>query len=229
MEDIKYYYEFLDLSDKRDVYVVGDIHGCFSRLEDELGRLCFDQDKDFLVSVGDLVDRGPESEAAVEWVKKSWFKHVLGNHEIMAAFEPRLHYQNGGQWFGLLDITEQDYHIAHLLDAPTILEFKAPDGKHYGAVHAEYPENIWSKEVIDGLLQYSSEPLVWGRSMIKNCLRGNLADYCEGIEHIFHGHTPLKKAMTFSNRSWIDTGAVFVEDGGFFTIKKIGFGDDRIR
>jgi hypothetical protein len=48
-------------------FVVGDIHGCFSKLSAELERLRFDRDVDRLFSVGDLVDRGPESAAVVDW------------------------------------------------------------------------------------------------------------------------------------------------------------------
>lgn len=42
-------------------FAVGDIHGCFSKLEAALRRVGFIPEKDRLFSVGDLVDRGPES------------------------------------------------------------------------------------------------------------------------------------------------------------------------
>ena len=54
-------------------FAVGDVHGCFTRLQDSLGRMGFDASRDRLFSVGDLVDRGPESEAALEWLAQPWF------------------------------------------------------------------------------------------------------------------------------------------------------------
>jgi len=42
----------------RHVWVVGDIHGCFSMLVDKLRQCRFDPWQDLLVSVGDVIDPG---------------------------------------------------------------------------------------------------------------------------------------------------------------------------
>jgi len=42
-------------------FVVGDLHGCYDLLESLLGAVSFDKSKDRLFSVGDLIDRGPNS------------------------------------------------------------------------------------------------------------------------------------------------------------------------
>jgi hypothetical protein len=42
-------------------FVCGDIHGCFDELDAALAKLQFDPAVDRLISVGDLVDRGPRS------------------------------------------------------------------------------------------------------------------------------------------------------------------------
>jgi hypothetical protein len=61
--------------------VVGDIHGCFDEFA-ELIRLVGFNDNDVLVSVGDMLDRGPKS-----WQVCQFFRDrpnafsVLGNHE----------------------------------------------------------------------------------------------------------------------------------------------------
>lgn len=62
--------------------VVGDIHGCFEELQQllRLARLASD---DVVVSVGDLIDRGPRSWEVVERFASDPEHHlaVLGNHE----------------------------------------------------------------------------------------------------------------------------------------------------
>ena len=58
--------------DGRD-FVVGDIHGMFQHLTELLEQIEFDEGSDRLFSVGDLVDRGPESHRALEWLDKPWF------------------------------------------------------------------------------------------------------------------------------------------------------------
>ena len=94
-------------------YIVGDIHGCFSRLQAHLDQLGFDAAVDRLFSVGDLVDRGPESAQALEWLDKPWFHAVRGNHEQMAIdhvagnSDARTYIGNGGGWFLALTRPEQ--------------------------------------------------------------------------------------------------------------------------
>lgn len=65
-------------------FAVGDIHGCFSYLERSLEVIGFDEGVDRLFSVGDLVDRGPESDQVLTWLGKPWFHAICGNHEVMA-------------------------------------------------------------------------------------------------------------------------------------------------
>lgn len=65
--------------------VVGDIHGCFDELVKLLELVEFDKE-DVLISVGDMLDRGPKS-----WKVCGFFKEtpnaysVLGNHERRVA------------------------------------------------------------------------------------------------------------------------------------------------
>jgi serine/threonine protein phosphatase 1 len=64
-------------------YVVGDLHGCYDLLESLLGAVSFDKTKDRLFSVGDLIDRGPNSLRCLELLFEPWFFAVQGNHELM--------------------------------------------------------------------------------------------------------------------------------------------------
>ncbi|MEQ1635292.1 MAG: metallophosphoesterase [Methylococcales bacterium] len=66
-------------------FVLGDLHGCYQLLQDLLGQVNFNPAQDRLFSVGDLVDRGPDSLACLELLKEPWFYAVLGNHEAMLA------------------------------------------------------------------------------------------------------------------------------------------------
>ena len=73
------------------VWVVGDIHGCFSALkalEDKIELECERRGRSaFIVSVGDLIDRGPDSRSVVQHFIDGARAHthavVMGNHEMM--------------------------------------------------------------------------------------------------------------------------------------------------
>jgi serine/threonine protein phosphatase 1 len=68
---------------KGNDFVVGDLHGHRSLLEKALDQLSFDPSRDRVLSVGDLIDRGPESIATLSLIEEPWFQAVLGNHELM--------------------------------------------------------------------------------------------------------------------------------------------------
>ena len=86
-------------------FVVGDVHGCFDTLGLLLGQVDFDPERDRLLSVGDLIDRGPGSWQVLDWLAQMWLFAVRGNHEQMAidydasdAWRER-YARNGGEWF----------------------------------------------------------------------------------------------------------------------------------
>lgn len=72
-----------DLNTKGRDFAVGDIHGCFSKLDAALRKVRFSPAHDRLFAVGDLVDRGPESALVLEWLVQPWFHSVCGNHDLM--------------------------------------------------------------------------------------------------------------------------------------------------
>ena len=62
--------------------VIGDVHGCFEELQDLL-KACAARPGDRLISVGDLISKGPDSRGVIEWAMKTPnLECVLGNHEL---------------------------------------------------------------------------------------------------------------------------------------------------
>lgn len=61
--------------------VIGDIHACWNELQDLFAAVGLTDD-DVVVSVGDLVDRGPDPSAVVRWFRERQNAIVVcGNHE----------------------------------------------------------------------------------------------------------------------------------------------------
>src|SRR5688572_22768901 len=62
--------------------VVGDIHGCYDELTDLLDQLHF-AESDRIVSVGDLITKGPKNREVLElFMTDSRFATVIGNHDL---------------------------------------------------------------------------------------------------------------------------------------------------
>ena len=83
----------LDRVQKRLV-IIGDIHGCLDELKTLLEKIKFDATTTTLVSVGDMIVKGPNSVEVVRFVRslpQGSFLAVRGNHEdnvLLARFKP---------------------------------------------------------------------------------------------------------------------------------------------
>lgn len=65
-------------------YVVGDVQGCFASFQALLDTIAFDSTHDRMIFAGDLIARGPQSLAVLEWVLEhpQSAQAVLGNHDL---------------------------------------------------------------------------------------------------------------------------------------------------
>lgn len=154
-------------------FVIGDLHGSFSIFQNLLDNLDFDKTKDRMFSVGDLVDRGPDSLACLELLYEPWFHCVLSNHEQMMIetlnnrFPDWLWIRNGGAWAAeaLVEIRALNATPARvpadstvrLLDLmvkveelPFLITVKLPNGERVHIIHAELPPN---QPVSDAILE----------------------------------------------------------------------------
>ena len=61
-----------------NIYVVGDVHGCFYTLQNLIARLPKDAE---LIFVGDLCDKGNFSKDVIDFVIQNDYPCVKGNHE----------------------------------------------------------------------------------------------------------------------------------------------------
>lgn len=68
------------------ILTIGDIHGCFKSLTSLAEYVPF-RPADTLVTLGDYVDRGPDSRSVIEWLiarkEQGNLIPLLGNHELM--------------------------------------------------------------------------------------------------------------------------------------------------
>jgi serine/threonine protein phosphatase 1 len=66
-------------------YLISDVHGCYDQFVALLDRVSFGS-RDTLYLMGDMIDRGPKSDAMVNWLVHEAGSNVhlmLGNHEYM--------------------------------------------------------------------------------------------------------------------------------------------------
>jgi serine/threonine protein phosphatase 1 len=202
--------QFAPNLDGRD-FAVGDIHGCFTALDAALNELGFNRETDRLFSVGDLVDRGPESIQALDWLKFPWFHAVRGNHEQMAIdygtgrdSGEYIYSQNGGAW-NIANSLPVRREIAAVFDAlPYAIEVQTETGL-VGIVHAECPTDSWFEltgDLVDGRVHRYTDYLLWSRDRYNYQYTSEIQD----VKAIIVGHTPhTTENLQFGNVHYIDT------------------------
>lgn len=208
-------------------YAVGDIHGHFSRLEATLRRARFDPARDRLFSVGDLVDRGPESPRALEWLAQPWFHAVQGNHEVLTRqyvegdpqLNPDDYRSSGGTWFMQSTRQEQERYALRFAELPVALEVETPLGL-VGLVHAHCPFSSWTtlREYLTGALPYAvelEESFQWSRARLKQRDESEVRD----VRAVVVGHTPLRRPRRLGNVWHIDTAGW---SEGYFSLLELG-------
>lgn len=209
--------EYLNIDDDVNVFVVGDIHACYTQLKDKLKEVGFNYNTDLLIAVGDLIDRGNENEKCFNLLKEHWFKTVKGNHEdfcykgmldYMTEFYHKME-NNGGKWFYELpeDLRE---HIGNRLNQLPVLLEVSYRGKKFGFVHADVPVEDW--ELLKEMVINNDE--IDGRSVIDHCLWSRNTVYMDTvniaqIDNVFLGHTVLPEVKQVGNCTFLDTGGVF--------------------
>jgi serine/threonine protein phosphatase 1 len=196
-------------------FVVGDVHGMFDRVEEALSRINFDRDRDRLFSVGDLIDRGPQSKEVARFLDQPFVHAVCGNHEDallqMHAGSSRPDgkiWLDGADWWRELSKADRRAVVSRLKQLPLVIEVPTPRG-NVAFLHADVPRGMSWKEFRAAL---RSDPdavrdtVLWGRDRIG---RGDDSGV-PGIGRVFVGHTPQWDGLRrYGNVYAIDTGAVF--------------------
>lgn len=213
-------YQRINGADWRNIWVVGDLHGCYTNLMTQLGKMDFDPAQDLLISVGDLIDRGTENVECLDLITQPWFRAVRGNHEQMMidglSEYGNVHHWlvNGGGWFFHLDYDKEVLAkslVPKAAQLPLIIELVTGD-KKYVICHADYPHDEYEfGKPID------PKQVIWNRERICHSQDGLVKEII-GADLFIFGHTPARMPLRFANQYYIDTGAVFC---GNLTIRQL--------
>ena len=174
------------------VLAIGDMHGNFNRLLNLIHKVDFDPERDFLILLGDYIDRGDENMRCLRWaMEMSEKKNVIalrGNHEQMMFYYYLFGGTEGSIWLpngGSLTKRELDIWLQREPDAlQRCLDFirNRPlchrmeiGGQEYIFVHAGLKPGI-------PLEKQTEESLLW--------IRGEFYNHYTGSAKIICGHTP---------------------------------------
>ena len=239
-------------------FVMGDLHGEVHKLNAKLAELDFDRSKDRLFSVGDLIDRGRDSLAALRLLREPWFHVVIGNHEQMMLnhlFRPEKYsywLENGGEWHRTVDRTELVSLAKQVQGLPYVLIVgEAPDIQ-FKVIHAQ--QRVADQDLARHWNDEAETDALWTRILHKQyayfCKHQQLespdalplalselqrpdvvARYIPimpGFALTFCGHTSIKRPGLWRSHYLLDTGCGWWPDAPL-TVLDVSYGREIFR
>jgi predicted phosphodiesterase len=188
---------------ERRTIVVGDIHGCYDELEDMLAEVDFGEG-DRLVSVGDLITKGPKSREVLDrFMAEPQFSAVIGNHDLA------LRRRWNGEKFKLKDSQkpthkelkkDKEHYVSYLNSLPFLIDL----GTHL-VVHAGVRPGV-------ALHSQTTDDLTELRSLGKDrAARDGTPwyDVYDGEKVVLFGHWPASEPRRGKKAIGLDTGCVY--------------------
>lgn len=223
LENIELYKHTLGENKLGKDYIVGDLHGRYFELMSELKKIGFDFKKDRLIAVGDLGDRGDESEKVIKLLEEPWFYSVRGNHDqfILDQYEPEriqlynrykyyepaeLHRKIEGRWFFKLDEQCRAYLAKLLMALPYVIELET-HGYKIGISHAGVPTRYGSSwnEFVNDLEQRDTRELCLRTRRHAEMHQEGVERVLSDVDYTVHGHSCFEKPVFTTFSAFIDT------------------------
>lgn len=203
------YHKTFAVNSKGKDFFVGDIHGHHSLLILQLKELKFSPENgDRLFSLGDIINRGDESEKCIELLFKSWFFCILGNHEDMLLSlvdDPDVIHslrKVGGNWIdNYLNNPKKLTFYINLIYYKLFFAYtvETPWGD-IGMVHAKAPAD-WQGVVHKTLSQHDETACLWSRENYSLGINNQI----QNIDLVVSGHVNCKEVTSSGNQVWLDT------------------------
>lgn len=193
--------------------MIGDIHSHYDEMIELFETVNFNIENDTLISLGDLVDRGPKPVEVVENVIKiRHFIHILGNHDEWCYQYLRDDIQStewlaqGGEGTFNAYRSNPEYRESH------ISFFEKAHLYYIDSENRLFIHGGFNHRIPFHLQAENKELLIWDRSLVLTAMEYEQYDQTfSEFKEIFVGHTPtqfIKEDIPkrFSNLWMIDTG-----------------------
>ena len=183
--------------------VVGDIHGCYDELLDLLAEVKFAAG-DRLVSVGDLITKGPQNRAVLDrFMSDPQFEAVIGNHDLA------LRRRWNGEKFKLKESQkpthkelkkEKEHYLPYLNSLPFMIDLGTHLVVHAGlrpgvALHSQTTDDLTELRCL-GPDRTARDGTPW-------------YEVYDGEQTVLFGHWPSPEPRRGKKALGLDTGCVY--------------------
>jgi hypothetical protein len=189
--------------------LIGDIHGCLDELGDLLEACAVDWKADRVISVGDLVAKGPDSHGVLQLVRETGIRAVLGNHDaklLTIGAEGARSGEADPDHHTVVARTLDEHDWALLGGLPLHLEF--PE-LNLLVVHGGIRPGVPLAEQPRGVLMNLRSITAAGAPSNRVDAGVPWASLWMGPEHVVFGHDALRGLQQHPHATGLDTGCVY--------------------
>lgn len=216
-------------------WIVGDLQGCAAELEDLLEAIAFRPGADELWVAGDLVNRGPQSAAALRLWQAVDGRAVLGNHDlyVLSVWTGKAPRKATDSLDDVFAAADRDRLLERLAEAPSLVHLpSAGRGPDVWLVHAGLDPAWTDLEALAPVLNARGADLrwlddagVWFAATVRCCDRQGRAHKSTGadcapgfvpwFEHytgdtlVVHGHWATRGYYRGAKSLGLDSGCVY--------------------
>ena len=192
---------------------IGDVHGCAWEFEKLLKKLS-PKKEDTLIQLGDLINKGPDSHAAIRIARENHIHAVMGNHELRLLKAKKEHKGIALNTYNretFDQLTKKDWKFIKQL--PKYIHRKALNTVF---VHGGFlPNHPWKNQPIEIISQIQVIDKKGNPKKRSEAPRGRLwVNQWNKNPFVVYGHIPRRKVYRTSKTIGIDTGCVY---GGYLT------------
>jgi predicted phosphodiesterase len=190
---------------------IGDIHGCYDELTELLARV-EPADRDVVVSVGDIVAKGPDAVRCLDLWRERGYLAVQGNNEVklLAEAKPLLRFLARDPVLRRGDLVRYIASWPRALDIPSATVTVVHGGfLPHTRISADEVER--DKEVIHHLRWIRRKNGDWKPIPKEKKKKGDVlwAEEWDGDRFVLYGHTPLREPKFDERALGLDTGCVY--------------------
>lgn len=195
------------------IIAIGDIHGCYQEFAELLDRVELRKD-DQLILLGDLINRGPDSNKVIDLARANRALALLGNHELRL-----LNYRKSRDTAFLKETDLETYEKLRPDDWAFLAAM--PLTHHIEELNTVFvhggflPNEPWQKQpaqVVTRIQVIDAEGKPRKRAECEDCPAW--ADLWSGPPFVVYGHTPRPEIYKLKWSVGIDTACAM---GGYLT------------
>ena len=211
-------YETVRASANARVIIVGDIHGCFDELTELLARI-EPRRNDLVVSVGDIVTKGPAPAKCLDFWRERGYRAVRGNNEMKLLGESTSFLRIFAH--DSRDVLKRRDLLRFIASWPLVIDIASHDvavvhGGFLPQMHVTPDEVEREKDLVHHLRWIRKSNGGWKYVPKEKRRKGDVlwSEKWRGDRFVVYGHTPLRAPKFDRCALGLDTGCVY---GGSLT------------